>query len=328
MLFDNERKIKSENEKAEHEIEITSALYGYAGHESAFFETKAYEKLLMEFLKSKQSRIYNFGLPALPIKLIRENANKFLVSKTEGIDRRVLYLPNDESILYEFALNHGELDTSNYDEFIKFIKRKALKKDVINLPIRWRLNDSRNGTAHVCAIHLDDIEFIKKVPIISTGITLINQNDILGSTALVHEMTHALIDKHKGIVRNNLHAELLTIYMELLAAYEIDTSGQLLDITILNRLQSLKNNILENYLNQYNGHNTIGQKVYIISSLYAFNLFETYKGASDSLRKSITIEINQTLSGNRQLEDTIEVIGANEEKGSEMIRKHIKRLMK
>ena len=175
---------------------------------------------------------------------------------------------------------------------------------------------------------IDDIEFLEKHPIISCGIVLANQNDDLGSAVLVHEMTHSLIDRHKGIIENRLHNEILSIYMELLSANELDKSGKLLNYALLDRLQSLKSNILSLNLNSFNGYKDIENQTYTDSALYAFNLFENYITASDKSRKSITKEINKTLSGDRLLEETLEKLDITEEEGSHIIRGYVKKLMK
>ena len=156
---------------------------------------------------------------------------------------------------------------------------------------------------------------------------MINQNDDFGTTVLVHEMAHALVDRNKGIIRNILHDEVISIYLELVAAYELDPSGQLLEIEIINRLQNLKNNIITTEQQKYNGEIPSSDN-YIDSCLYAFNLFEIYRKSSSKARKSVRNEINKTLSGNRLLEETLEKLNVTEEEGSKIIRKQIKKVLK
>ena len=54
----------------------------------------------------------------------------------------------------------------------------------------------------------------------------------------VHEMTHALVNRNKGIVKNMLLNEMLPMFMEKVASY--DLNNELLDKVILNRLLSTK----------------------------------------------------------------------------------------
>ena len=192
------------------------------------------------------------------------------------------------------------------------------------MPINWVIDTQRNGHSKIvvpCEIYEE--EFLRKLPIISTGINMINQNDEIGISVLIHEMTHALTDKNKGIIENYLNHEVLSIYMELISSLDFEE-----EILIKQRLQYLKNNIIEKLSNNYNGYINNLNDAYIISSLKAFNLFEKYKNASNNGRDSIQREINKTFSGEQMLEDTLEKLNITEEEGSLNIRNHIKKLLK
>lgn len=327
MFFDNESELKAQNEQDQEDLETEMALYGYIDNNTDFFDTKNYERLILDFIKNKQRYMSNFKLPPRTINYLRKEANKLIIDQTGSLNRKVLYLEEDQRLIYDFTAEHGDITQENYDEVIKYIKKKARKREVTTLPIRWFTSTSRNGMSRIYHEYQDDIEFIKKFPIISTGISMINQNDDLGITVLVHEMAHALIDRHKGIIKNILHDEVLSIYLELVAAYELDQTEKLLDITAKFRLLNLKNNILTSQQQIFNGIMPDGEN-YIDSCLYAFNLFEIYKNSSSNARKSIREEINKTLSGSRGLEDTLDVLGVTEEEGSEIIRKQIKTLLR
>ena len=318
MFFDNEAEIEAQNEQDQEDLQREMALYGYVENNTDFFDTKSYEKLILDFIKNKQRYISNFNLPPRTINILREAANKIIIDQTGSLNRKVLYLEEDQRLIYDFTAEHGEITQENYDEVIKYIKKKAKKREVTTLPIRWFTSTSRNGISRIYHEYPEDIELIKKFPMISTGISMINQNDDLGITVLVHEMTHALIDRHKGIIKNILHDEVLSIYLELVAAYELEETGKLLD---------LKNNILTSQQQIFNGVMPDGEN-YIDSCLYAFNLFEIYKNSSSNARKSIREEINKTLSGRRQLEDTLQVLDVTEEEGNEIIRKQIKTILR
>ena len=327
MFFDNEAEIKVQNEQDQEDLKSEMALYGYIENNTDFFETKNYERLILDFIKNKQKYNSNFQLPPRTINYLRKEANKLIIDQTGSLNRKVLYLEEDQRLIYDFTAEHGDITQENYDEVIKYIKKKARKREVTTLPIRWFTSTNRNGMSRIYHEYPNNIEFIKKFPIISTGISMINQNDDLGITVLVHEMTHALIDRNKGIIKNILHDEVLSIYFELVAAYELDQTEKLLDITAKFRLLNLKNNILTSQQQIFNGETPDGEN-YIDSCLYAFNLFEIYKKSSSNARKSIREEINKTLSGSRGLEDTLDVLGVTEEEGSEIIRKQIKTLLR
>ncbi len=327
MYFDNEEDIIKQNESDKEDLEHEMALYGYTENETTFFDTKNYEKLVIDFIKNRHKYIYNINLPQKTIKSIREAANKVIIDQTGSLNRKVLYLESDQRLIYDFTAQYGEVTKENYDVLLKYIKKKARKREVTTLPIRWVASSSRNGMSTIYSEYIEDIEILKQFPIISSGISMINQNDYLGSTVLVHEMTHALIDRHKGIIKNILHDEVLSIYFELVAAYELDPSGKLLEIAATQRLQNLKGNILVVEQQIFNGEIPDGEN-YIDSCLYAFNLFEIYKNSSSNARKSIREEINKTLSGSRELEDTLDVLDITEEEGSKIIRNNIKTILR
>lgn len=327
MFFDNEENIRQQNELDQRSLENEMALYGYTENSTTFFDTKNYERLVLEFIKNKQKYVSNFNLPPRTIDFIRREANKIIIDQTGSLDRKVLYLEEDQRLIYDFTAEHGEITPNNYDEVIKYIKKKARKREVTTLPIRWITSKNRNGISRIYHEYPDDIDIIKKYPIISTGISMINQNDDIGTTVLVHEMTHGLVDRHKGIIKNILHDEILSIYLELVAAYELEKTGKLLEITAKFRLQNIKNNIFTSQQQIFNGYMPDGEN-YIDSCLYAFSLFELYKNSSSRARKNIREEINKTLSGNRQLEDTLKALDVTEEEGSNIIRKQIKTLFR
>lgn len=327
MFFDNEEDIKEQNEADQEDLEKTMALYGYTENSTPFFETKSYEKLVIDYIRNNQKNKFNLNLPPRTIKFLRDEANRIILDQTGSLDRKVLYLEEDHRLIYDFTAEHGELTIEKYDDFIKYLRKKARKREVTTLPIKWTVSSNRNGTSRIYQEYPEELELIKKYPIISTGIHMKNQNDDIGTTVLVHEMTHALVDRHKGIIKNYLHDEILSIYLELVTAYELDQTGQLLEIAAKYRLLNLKNSIFTSQQQRFNGLLPDGEN-YIDSSLYAFALFEIYRNSSNNARKAIREEINKTLSGNRQLEDTLQVLDITEEEGSKIMRHHIKTILK
>lgn len=329
IYFDNEADVCQTNAILTDEIEKDSALYGYTSNETDFFETREHERMFIDFIRSKQQQIYNYGLPLRTTKLIREQANKIIKMQLAGVDTRVLYIEYDAAPIIDFEAETGQkIDENLIDEFIKYLKKRARKKEVTSIKPEWGEDRGRNGCSAIFSLFPEDLEIMQKWPIICTGFTLVNQNDDLSSTVLVHEMVHALVDRHKGVIENRLHSELLSIYMELVAAYELDTSGTLLNIQTISRLQSLKENLISQYYNDYVGIMRNQESIYIDSSLYAFALFEQYKNASDTARESLRREINEVFNGNRTLEETLERLSITEAEGSDIIRGHVKTLLK
>ena len=109
MFFDNEAALIEQNESDKHDLECEMALYGYTENETDFFDTKSYERLVIDFIKNKRKYINNFNLPSKTIKFIRDNANKIIVDQTGSLNRKVLYLEDDQRLIYDFTAEYGEI---------------------------------------------------------------------------------------------------------------------------------------------------------------------------------------------------------------------------
>ena len=326
MAFENEEYVMLQNESDRRKCEKQMALYGYETCETEFFDTKDYEKLIIELIKNKMSMIYDNNLPYRKLKIIKSSANKVIISETKDIDRLVMYIKNPKKLQYKFTAEIGKVTEENYDIFISYLNKNAKLIDVTELPIKWRQKGFKNGQINKVYEMTSDLEKIRNFPLFFTDIRIMNQADDLTASVLVHEMTHALLDRHKGIISNILHDEVLSIYMELLTAYKIDNTEKLLNIAMQDRLLNFKSQIIEKYLNEYNGCMFNEESKYIDSSLYAFALFDKYKKASQKGKKSLTKEINKTLSGDRTLEDTLSKLDITEKEGSKIIIKKMKEI--
>lgn len=149
-------------------------------------------------------------------------------------------------------------------------------------------------------------------------------------TAYVHEMYHALLYRHKGSIENILNREFLSIFMELVASYDIDSSGTLLDLNLIYRFINNKWDILNKERNEFSSEkdieSIISRRTYILSTLEALALFSTYNSGSKRLKEEIDRSINQVLMGDGVIEDVINKYEATPEKGFIKAKKHIRRL--
>lgn len=323
MLFDNEEEIIEQNEQNNEDLEKKMALFGYTEYETEYFDTKEFDKLKIEFIKNKTPKIYDYKLMPRKTKFIKDLATKMLLEQIDNIDRKVLYINEDSRAYYDFKAIYEE-EKETYEYLIKTIKRIAKKRDITNLPIKWQLGTGRNALVNTLLPFSQDLNILDKFPIVCTGIEMINENDDLAVTVLVHEMTHALLNRNKGIISNAMHDEILSIYMELLTAFEMDETGTVYNKALLSRLQNLKDIIIGYIDSEFNGLEIKEGENYIISSLYAFNILDIYQNSSQKKRNAIKREIQKTLSGERLLEETLDILEANEKDGSKIIRKHLK----
>ncbi|MBR3898229.1 MAG: hypothetical protein IKJ43_02985 [Bacilli bacterium] len=328
MIIDNEIKIKRQKEMDEHELQIIMTLYGHKESNSKFLNTKEYKELVNEFINSNIPVNYNFNLKPLTTSQIRRKANKIIREETKGIDLRVPYYPGDSRLIYNYIAETGDNDLEDGYALAHYMKSKMRLINVTKLPIRWDIDEERSGNFNVLHYEIEDEEFLKNCPVVTNGFVMTNENDILSSAHLVHEMTHALTDRNKGIIENILNDEVLTIYMELVAASKLDKNNRLLDIAIRDRIESLKAAVLESLSYNHAGYPEGESLSYLISSLSSFPLFERYINSSEKEKAYLRGEINKTLMGNRTLEDTLKYLDITKDEGSHIIKKEIKRRKK
>lgn len=328
MIIDNEIKIKRQNEIDNEQLRKIMALYGHIKYQTDFIKTSHYRELVNEFVTSEIPCTYDYHLKPITTTQIRRKANKIIKEETKGIDIRIPYLPGDSRIIYNYIAQTSDEELENVNRFSNYMKSKMRLIEVTKLPIRWDIDEERSGNFNVLHYEIDDIEFLNSCPIITSGFVMQNENDILSIAHLVHEMTHALTDRNKGIIENILNNEVLTIYMELVAASKLDNKDYLLDLALTDRIQSLKSAVIESLSFNHAGY-TEGEGIsYVISSLYSFPLFKRYIEGNEKIRNNIRKEINKTLIGDRTLEDTLCVLDITEEEGSHIIKKEIRRRRK
>ena len=171
-------------------------------------------------------------------------------------------------------------------------------------------------------------EFYKKLPNCVRQIVLKGDCDIDTQTIYVHEMSHALINRHKGNIINLLNNEAFSIFMEKVAALDLEPSGEFLDFKILKRILQIKRCLLEKELlecKKDDFEKLIREEAYILSALNATALFDTYLKGKAKLRKEIDNALGDVISGDEILENVFDYYEATPEKGAKIMQKQIKK---
>ena len=313
--------IQEEIIKRKRKILEDSAFYGCSERDFSFVNTKEYEDLAIEMIKNKAPYDSQIELPYQSNEEIQENANKVFLQQIGDIDQQVLYLENYKPKDLHYN-NPAEML-----EYFNYLMQDVKKINVTDLPVVWKKDGQMGGGARSLLIgDVNHLNILNISPILSLGIILQNTNDAFGSTVLVHEMTHALVNRNKGIIKNYYNREVLSIYMELVTALELDQTGELLNHELLLRLKNLKKDMLDISCDIYYG--VILKQLHVHSSFYAFSLFDKYQKGSNEVREKMRKEINETFLGNRTLEETLYVLGATKEQGSRVIQDYVKKIMK
>ncbi len=259
------------------------------------------------------------------------SAGRYVLDKhCDGIDLKIPYT-NGDDLETQIISRFGEKPSvESYDEIIEYIKNNIELVRVTDIPLYLDSYKERNGsTTTTCFYSSKDLEesFFEKLPVCTHRISIFGPCDEFAKTTYVHEMYHALLNRNKGSLRNLLNKEFLSIFMEKVAAYDLDNSGNLFELRNLYRLLSIKENIIEKTREEFNTRNAESitkNESYIISGLLATDLFNTYLRGSNKLKKEIDLSINEVLMGNGVIEDVIDKYEVTLEKGSKIMKKQIK----
>lgn len=310
------------------EFEKILALGGFNTYKSAYFDSENYKKLRTAFLDNLPK--VNVAYPNIKFCSLSKvkQAGKEIVNKhTNNIDIKVPYSFEDElesALIETFGPNPEE---DKMDEIIEFVQNNMDLKKVTDIPLFSDLSSNRNGYTAYSPFYknFQNLKYYEKLPHIIVAIGLKGSSDDFAKGIYVHEMYHALGKRNKGYTNNYLYDETLSIFMERVAALDLDEN--LVKPAILRRTLAIKNDIINLTHNEFfeeSYNSIIKPKKYIISFLLATALFNTYLHSSNKGKRQMDNEINKVLMGYQQLEAVLEKYEITEEKGSSIVKRQIK----
>lgn len=228
--------------------------------------------------------------------------NKFILHK----------VPYADEVMIKLKL-HGRLVRSEQD-LIKLYNGVGRLVDPFELPVRFVNEPYYYGNVSLCTNISDNPEFLKHMKIFFKSIELGHKTNDMTGVCYVHEIVHTQLESIKGIVKDYYNSELLSIFMELVYAYE--KGVVLLRETLKNRINMFLTEFhsLYNFLNSKDitedglWHNVIACK-YIVSTVKAFHLFCNYYIGDDIEKNNILWEIQSVFSGRKSLEDVLDILG-------------------
>ena len=224
---------------------------------------------------------------------------------------------------------HGRVVRSE-KELVKLYNGVGRLVDPVELPVKFVSEPYYYGNVSLCTNLSDDPEFLKHMKLFFKSIELGNKVNDMTGVCYVHEIVHTQLESVKGIVREYYNSELLSIFMELVYAYE--KGVVLLRETLKNRI----NMFLTEFHSLYNflygsdttedglWHNVIACK-YIVSTVKAFHLFSNYYLGDEIERNNILWEIQSVFSGKKKLEDILDILGITYQ--NSLDERHIKTLI-
>lgn len=224
---------------------------------------------------------------------------------------------------------HGRLVRSSKD-LIHLYNGVGKMMDPFSLPVRFVNEPYYYGNVSLCTNISDDPEFLKHMKLFFKGIELGNKTNDMTGVCYVHEIVHTQLESVKGIVKDYYNSELLSIFMELVYAYE--KGLVLLREALKNRINMFLTEFhsLYNYLTDPNisedglWHNVIACK-YIVSTVKAFHLFSNYYVGDEVEKNNILWEIQSVFSGRKTLEEVLEIFGITYD--NSLNERHVKTLI-
>lgn len=311
-------------------------LYGYESYDTDYFETNDYKGLREEMLNNlPYGNLRRFNFKNYPLSDI-VSAGKFVIDKHFGnLDLRVKYSNGDDFESRLIALFGPNSDPSKNDDIISYIENQIELVRVTDIPIHLNTNcDIPNG--YTCVTYFYEIDkmnedYFKKLPICTKEIGIEGMCNENIKCMYVHEMAHALINRHKKNIKNLLNTETFSIFMERVAANDLDSSGDLLDMKMFYRIVQCKNDMLHMELKKFNEKpfiELLENQRYLISTLLATSLFDTYFKGSNRLKKEIDFELGKVISGEAILEDVLDNYEASLDNGTKIMKRQIKKYQK
>ena len=305
---------------------------GYSEYKTDYFDSTSYKKLrttMLEHLPNGDTQRFIFHF--MPKSEILQSG-RFVIDKHFGkIDLRVPFANGDELESRLVAIFGRTPKPEQYDEIIDFISSQVDLVRVTDIPVYLNIGGSKNGyvtTTYLYGNKIMEEEYFKKLPVCVREIGIEGNCDEDAQCIYVHEMTHALVNRHKGNIRNLLNNEALSIFMEKVAARDIDQSGDLLEMKNLRRILQNKQCMLARELFEFREErfkDVLSDGTYIISTLHATALFDTYSKGSNKVRNEIDREVGHVFTGEEVLEDVFNHYEATEEKGAKVMQRQIKK---
>ena len=263
--------------------------------------------------------------------LLRHNMKKKAIDFFNNfyIVNDIGYLPNNR--LTRILRSKRVMDI---DEVVKIYNNSAKYISPFKLPITYDKENIFDGklVTQVLCRQDGDQEYLKDLKLFFEKIELPKVTTDLSVPSYIHEITHALVETHKGNIQEYYNLEVLSIFNELLYAYL--TNKDMYYILLGNRLNNVYytfNNIFqynngeikdEDY-SEFDFHSDIK---YLLSTLKAYELLYKYITNHEPTRSYLMHQARRTLGGRRTVEDFLSDVGLDN--NNYMNAEHVKVLTK
>ena len=308
-------------------------LNGHTTCDNGYFDTNDYKKLrkvMFDHLPTSKPDQLNFRLITKKYVL---QAGSYVIEKHFGeFDLKVPYADGDDLKTQLVAIFGQAPKQEQYTDIIHYINKNIELVKVTKVPLYLETCSPRNGyTAETNFYDLDATEeyYYKKIKPCLKEIAVKGNCDENAICIYVHEMAHALIDRHKKNVRNKLNDEVFSVFMEKVAANDLkpELGIGFKNLIIFQRILQIKRNILNmegQMFEEENPLDVLRLQTYILSTLHATALFDTYDKGNNKLKKEIDNSLGNVIIGRAVLEDVLDHYEATPERGSKIMKGQIK----
>ena len=293
-------------------IELRKILYGHKYAKNPYLDKEEYKEAMTRLENMKLPEVGSIKLPKNDIPKIQSEVIKFFTSNFKGLDFTVTTITEKA---FKEAAAVTELANRNKDATPRFVidtclnamKSKSKKSSIFSLPIRPKKNEvSLEGKIKKYLNILDDQKFLEELPILNGSIELGDRFDRISTGTYAHEVTHALLERHKGSIENYYNNEMLSIFMEKLVidSYDRTPNKKILKASEVYRARGMQINIAKLFDKDINISGTAMQ--YLLGGFTAGVMFDKYQNESSQGKRRMLGKIKETLAGKKTVEQLIE----------------------
>ena len=299
--IDNECKLKMKN-----------FTYGFKYSRNDYLESEEYKRELVRIEGLKLPKIGSVRLPKTDLKKMQLEVARFFMNTFKGLDLSVTTI--SEKKYLDFVKKFGVLnavlnsDTQDFlDKVSDMIKEDTKKVSIFSVPVKLGKNQvSMDGEIEKFLPLIGDEGFLKNLPIIMSSVSIGDSLDRISYGTYAHEVTHGLLERHKGVVENFNHNEMLSIFMEkvVIDNYDKTPNKKVIKTSEVYRLKQIQESIEK--LKDQNVEISGAAMQYILGGLLAGVMFDKYRNENEQGRRRMLANVKKVLAGSKTVEQLLE----------------------
>ena len=268
----------------------------------------------------------NVNLPVITLKELKREAKKFY---------NQFFTVHEISTITEQEIYKNQVFLMNSQtgaEVARKFNSLCTIKNPFDLPIELVSGHSMVGEVKKPLIIVPTKDFRENVKIPFSHITLGNNLTKLSIATYIHEISHTQTESNIGYAESFYNKEVISIFIEKLAALELDSTGELLRISermryrdLYDRIQFHRTSLLAISQRLVTIDEVIKATPYVYSTLLATKLFDKYQTGKESEKNQIIYNIQQVFDGKMTIEQLLESenISLAKSKDINLIKRHI-----